>query len=264
MPYFENDGVKIYYEIEGSGPDLIIIHGFMVNMELDWKQFNWVNTLKEENRLIFVDCRGHGKSDKPKDPNQYGGKTIEDITKLMDFLSIKRANFLGYSRGSGITLQILLDHPDRVNSAVLGGYALSTEESYNLSRKGSRIGTNTFTAKHIDDIKNPISKGFRMFAEEVGIDLEVAAAMTSGPSNINTRTYSEMKEALGKISVPVMTVVGCEDNLFTGDKTRLCKLIPKACHFELEGRDHLSTRSSKRTKFVVKAFLKYVNESYPK
>ena len=49
MPTFENEGVIIYYEIEGSGPELVLIHGFGSNMEDNWKNSNWVNYLKDSN-----------------------------------------------------------------------------------------------------------------------------------------------------------------------------------------------------------------------
>ena len=60
MPFFTNDGIKIYYEIEGSGPEVLMIHGFAANLEYNWKRTNWVETLKDENRVILMDCRGHG------------------------------------------------------------------------------------------------------------------------------------------------------------------------------------------------------------
>ncbi|TFG21925.1 MAG: alpha/beta hydrolase [Promethearchaeota archaeon] len=100
MPYFDNEGVKIYYEIEGKGPNLVMIHGFAANIEINWKVSNWIKNLKDENRLILIDCRGHGKSDKPTVPAQYGIKMGEDVIKLMAHLSIQKANLFGYSMGS--------------------------------------------------------------------------------------------------------------------------------------------------------------------
>ena len=79
MPFFESNGVKIYYEIEGNGPDVILMHGFASNLELNWKNPGISDALKDENRVIMMDCRGHGKSDKPKDAAQYGEKINDDI-----------------------------------------------------------------------------------------------------------------------------------------------------------------------------------------
>ena len=127
MPYFDNEGVKINYEIEGEGPELIMIHGFAASIEINWRLPKWIDVLKGENRLILVDCRGHGKSDKPKDPAQYGMKMLEDVVKLMDHLSIKKANFFGYSMGSMITLGLLIREPQLFKSAILGGFVLPSK-----------------------------------------------------------------------------------------------------------------------------------------
>ena len=56
MPYFDNEGVKIYYEFEGTGPDLVMIHGFSSNIDDNWRAPNWIETLKDENRLILMEC----------------------------------------------------------------------------------------------------------------------------------------------------------------------------------------------------------------
>ena len=88
MPYFNNDGVKIYYEIEGEGPPVVMIHGFSSDLDSGWKETNWVETLRHNYRLILLDYRGHGKSDKPHGDSDYGLKMIDDVIKLMDHLLI--------------------------------------------------------------------------------------------------------------------------------------------------------------------------------
>ncbi|MHA2475364.1 MAG: alpha/beta fold hydrolase [Promethearchaeota archaeon] len=97
MPFFNNDGIKIYYEIDGEGPPVILIHGFSSSLEGNWKQSNWVNHLKKSYQVIAMDCRGHGKSDKPHDESLYGEMMRNDAIKLMEHLSIEKANFFGYS-----------------------------------------------------------------------------------------------------------------------------------------------------------------------
>ncbi|MFX0034005.1 MAG: alpha/beta fold hydrolase [Candidatus Hermodarchaeota archaeon] len=125
MPYLNSNGLKIYYETEGEGPPLILIHGFASNLEQNWKQTNWVKVLKDSYHLILLDCRGHGKSDKPHDDSYYGyKKMIGDILRLMDELSIEKANFFGYSMGAYMTFQLLLQKPGLFISAILGGFVL--------------------------------------------------------------------------------------------------------------------------------------------
>jgi len=172
MPYFDNEGVKIYYEIEGTGPDLIMIHGFAANTKINWKLTNWIKTLKDENRLILMDCRGHGSSDKPTDSAQYGIKMMEDIIKLMDYLSIEKANFFGYSMGAWITLNLLLSEPKRINCAILGGFILPSPSDKQTTLNHEVI-INAFKAESLEQIKDPVGREFRRFAETTGADLNV-------------------------------------------------------------------------------------------
>ncbi|MFX1312741.1 MAG: alpha/beta fold hydrolase [Promethearchaeota archaeon] len=269
MPFFENEGVKIYYEIEGEGPPVIMIHGFAANIEGNWKETNWVNVLKDEYKLILIDCRGHGKSDKPKDSEKYGAHMTDDIVKLMDHLSIKKANFFGYSMGSRITYDLLLRKQELFKSAILGGFALqlpddeqraATEQMINSWIKGLKT-------KNIDDIKDPAILRFRQvisaYKDSHLQDFDALAAVLKGefqrPEGL-IQTNAEMKEALKKINVPVITVVGSDDFLI-GDKTLTAQLVPGACHFQIQGKDHITVVSDPKFHMVVKAFLDYVNKN---
>ncbi len=260
MPYFDNEGVKIYYEIEGEGPNLFMIHGFAANIDINWRLPNWIKTLKDENRLILIDCRGHGKSDKSTDPAQYGMKMLEDITKLMDNLSIEKANFFGYSMGARLTLYTLINHPERVNCAILGGFVLPPPSDKQTSFRYDSV-INAFKAESIEQVKDPMGKEFRRFAESTGADLNALAAVMMAYQQAPEDTYTtrpDYKKVLKKVSVPVLTVVGTDDFL-PGDKALFAKLVPNACHFQIQGRDHLTVVPDPKFHAVVKAFLNYVN-----
>lgn len=260
MPSFDNEGVKIYYEIKGAGPDLFMIHGFAANIDFNWKITNCIKALKDENRLILMDCRGHGKSDKPTDPAQYGAKMMEDISKLMDHLSIERSNFLGYSMGSSLALNLLLSEPQRINCAILGGFVLpSPNDEQTTLRYDSYI--NALKAESIEQVKDPVGQEFRRFAESTGADLNALAAVMTGSDQESEKIPTNQKRleaVLKKISVPVMTVMGSDDFL-PGDKTLIAKLVPDACHFQIQGKDHGTVVSDPKFHMIVKAFLNYVN-----
>jgi pimeloyl-ACP methyl ester carboxylesterase len=258
MPYFDNDGIKIHYEIEGEGPDLFMIHGFASSMQINWYGANWVKVLKDKNRLILVDCRGHGESDKPADPLQYGGKMREDIEKLQDHLKIEKANFMGYSMGAGITMNLLLTRPERMNSAILGGTAIPRGDQQILRDRSPII--NALRAESADSVQNPIGKRFRLFAQSTGGDLNALAAVMEGGMR-ETTDMAQTKEKLKKVTIPVLTVVGSDDDLMPGDKTVISTLIPGACHFQIQGKDHLTVVPDPKFHMVVKAFLDFVNSS---
>ena len=80
-----------------------------------------IDTLAKDFRVIALDCRGHGKSDKPHDATKYGNEMIEDVARLMDHLNIPKAHIVGYSMGGAITGKFITMHPDRVLTAVFGG-----------------------------------------------------------------------------------------------------------------------------------------------
>jgi pimeloyl-ACP methyl ester carboxylesterase len=72
-------------------------------------------------RIITLDCRGHGRSDKPHDPESYGPEMADDVARLLDHLEVQRAHIFGYSMGGDITNKFRELHPARLLSAILGG-----------------------------------------------------------------------------------------------------------------------------------------------
>ena len=234
-----------------------MIHGFASNIEDNWKNTNWVKTLKDDYRLILIDNRGHGKSDKPKNADDYGIKMVEDVIKLMDHLSIEKANVFGYSMGSRITLNLVLRYPERIKCAILGGFGLPKK---NISSRYKPI-VDALLAKSLDEIKNLIGRGFRKFAESRGADLKALAAVMSNyvnnPETMYT-TAAKIKKELKKIKIPVLTVVGANDFLIE-NKTQLANLVPKACHIQIQGRNHLSVVPDRKFHMFVKAYLDDIN-----
>lgn len=121
--FFESNGVKIRYVVEGQGEPVLFIHGFSADLERNWIGPRLFSTLAKSYRTIAYDNRGHGKSEKPHDPMQYGKELVEDAVRLLDHLDVKRAHVVGYSMGAAIVTKLLIDHPDRLLSATLGGNA---------------------------------------------------------------------------------------------------------------------------------------------
>ncbi|MHA1487718.1 MAG: alpha/beta fold hydrolase, partial [Promethearchaeota archaeon] len=181
MPYFDNDGIKIYYEIEGDGPPVVFIHGFAGASEGIRNQTNFIENLKDKYRLILIDCRGHGKSDKPHDDSYYGQKMTDDVIKLMEHLSIEKANFLGYSMGASITFHLLLTKPEMIISAILGGFVITlNEKEIEKDLEDTNKVIEAFRAENIDQIKDPQARALRQFAEFRKNDLLALAAVQAG------------------------------------------------------------------------------------
>ena len=128
MPYAVNQGIRIHYRIEGDGQPMVLQHGFTDSLET-WYDLGYVEALKPKYRLILIDARGHGASDKPHEPDAYDReRNVADITTVLDDLYIQRAHYFGYSMGGRIGFAIARYAPERVQSLILGGgspYAFS-------------------------------------------------------------------------------------------------------------------------------------------
>ena len=119
--YFDSDGVKIHYVVEGTGEPVILVHGFAASIPMQWQLPGIFSRLSQEYQVIALDNRGHGKSDKPHDPQQYGPESVKDVIRLMDHLKIEKAHIVGYSMGGFMTGYLLSKYPDRVLTATMGG-----------------------------------------------------------------------------------------------------------------------------------------------
>jgi len=121
MPYASNAGTRIYFEVAGSGPPLVLQHGTM-GSGANWRIFGWTDALKDLRQLILIDARGHGRSDKPHDPAAYPlSARVGDVTAVLDALGHPTADYMGYSMGGWIGFGLAHHAPNRVRSLLLGG-----------------------------------------------------------------------------------------------------------------------------------------------
>jgi pimeloyl-ACP methyl ester carboxylesterase len=121
MPYATNQGIRIHYEVEGQGPALVLQYGQYFPLDI-WYELNYVTTLKKDYRLILIDSRGQGDSDKPHDPNAYRVKfLVNDITAVLDDLDVQKAHYMGYSSGGLVGFGVARFAPQRFHSLMIGG-----------------------------------------------------------------------------------------------------------------------------------------------
>ncbi|MFX1312201.1 MAG: alpha/beta fold hydrolase [Promethearchaeota archaeon] len=243
---------------------MLLIHGFASSMELNWKQTGWVKTLKDSYQVILIDCRGHGKSDKPYNEAFYGQKMDNDIIKLLEHLSIEKANLFGYSMGALLTYRLLLSKPEIFISAILGGFILNfreDEKEIREHRESLKRRIKAYKEENIDQVKDPMARQFREYAVARGNDLFALAAVEGGFLKQEIETTippNQIKDYLKKIDIPVLTVIGSNETI-PGDKTLVAQLIRDACLFIIQGKDHLTVVPDPKFHMVVKAFLDYIN-----
>jgi pimeloyl-ACP methyl ester carboxylesterase len=113
------DGIRIHYMTLGSkGSYVVLHHGYTGSAEGNWFRNGIAQALAKNHRVIAIDARNHGRSDKPT-PN--GPGIPEDVIELLDHLKVERVHLHGYSMGGSITARILAAHPKRLISASFGG-----------------------------------------------------------------------------------------------------------------------------------------------
>lgn len=124
MSYAKNalDGSRTYFEDDGGTGTPVVLHGGFVDSVATARDLDLVQALHDEFRLIYVDHRGLGRSDKPHDPDAYAMPLrVADAVAVLDELAIERAHFIGMSWGGRLGFGIGEHAPQRVLSLVIGG-----------------------------------------------------------------------------------------------------------------------------------------------
>ena len=246
MQSFDSDGVSIAYLDEGKGEPILLIHGFASNVATNWVDPQWVRTLTQDGRrVIALDNRGHGQSDKLYEPARYGAPEMaEDAIRLLNHLNIDRVDVIGYSMGARIAAFLAFAHPDRVRSIVFGGLGINMVRGM----VGSGPLAAALQAPRLEDVTNDTARSFRVFAEQTNSDLKALAACMRGPREKVPR------EKLAELAVPVLVAVGSGD-VIGGSGEALAELIPNAQFLDISGRDHMKAVGDKQFKQGVLAFL---------
>jgi len=254
----DSAGVPIHYEVVGEGPPVALVHGFALSLEASWARTGWIDFLVAQGHtVVALDCRGHGLSGKPHDPDAYeGNQMADDVIAVLDALGLDRSALMGYSSGGAIVINLLTRFPHRVSSAVVGGAGLMS-----VSDAAAMIDRNAVIAAALqaDDVSTITDQGalfFRNFAlsREAGLDNDLKAL--GACSGRFLRDLAKLDEdALRQIQMPVLAVVGDRDNANLSRVQRLVETVPGAQLVLLPGEDHFSALPTQAYKDAVAAFL---------
>ncbi len=115
--YAPVNGLKMYYEIHGSGSGepLVLLHGSYMTISNNWP--TWIGEFAKTRKVIAVEMQGHGRTADIKRDFSYEN-LADDITALLGYLKIERADLLGYSMGGGVAMQVAIRHPEKVRKVV--------------------------------------------------------------------------------------------------------------------------------------------------
>jgi pimeloyl-ACP methyl ester carboxylesterase len=151
---------------------------------------------------------------------------------------------MGYSMGARITAFLAVDHPARVRSAILGGLGIHLVDGVGLPESIA----DALEAPSLPDVKDPMGRVFRAFAEQTKSDLKALAACIRGSRQVLSR------EQVAGIGIPVLVAVGTKD-VVAGSGPELAALIPGAQALDIQDRDHMLAVGDKAYKIGVLEFL---------
>ena len=231
--FFDSDGVKIHYETFGEGRPLVLVHGYVLNITWNWVNSGLVDALQPVRRLVALDCRGHGESDKPHDPEAYGNEIMAgDVLRLMDHLGIEKADLFGYSMGSAVSCHLIVHHRGRFSSAVLAG----TGDRFFFEAAGASVTDGMAEAMLADDpsqITDPMLRVFRALADGIPNNDRIALAACSQ----HVREPVDRAD-FARVDIPVLIVNGANDDV-AGKADELVAAIPGAKLVLIPDTDHL-------------------------
>ena len=113
--YAPVNGLKMYYEVHGSGEPVVLLHGSFMTITNNWTR--WIGELFKTRKVIAVEMQGHGRTADIK--RDFSPENLaDDVAALLDYLKIPSADIIGYSMGGGVAMQCAIRHPDKVRKVV--------------------------------------------------------------------------------------------------------------------------------------------------
>jgi pimeloyl-ACP methyl ester carboxylesterase len=227
MPHIQaQDGTRLYFEEDGSGTPIVFVHEYAG----DWRTWEpQMRYFSRAHRCVTYSQRGYPPSDVPTDPKRYGQDIArDDVIAVMDALGIDKAHVIGHSMGALTALHVGIRYPQRCLSvAVAGcGYGSSpdpalVEQTRAASRETAQMfETLDFTiaaARYADGAtrqthKHKDPRGFAEFAQMLAEHSPVGHALTMRELQAKRPTLWDMQADLKTFSVPLLVLVGDEDD----------------------------------------------------
>ncbi len=232
MPFANNQGVRIHYQVEGEGQPLVLQHGFTQKVKR-WYMAGYVDALKPNYQLVLVDARGHGASDKLHDPAAYTlPLQVSDVVAVLDALQINKAHFWGYSMGGRIGFGIAKYASARVHSLTIGGSHPYGQQLLAASRIDD-TDPETFAAAFLERLGvNPATLPPEIREEILDNDFQALAAAQ--------QDYPSIEEVLPTMTMPCLLYIGEADSGFS--QAQACiQHMPNVTFVSFPGFNHAET-----------------------
>ena len=113
--YAPVNGLKMYYEVHGSGDPVVLLHGAYMTIPSNWT--GWIGELSKTRKVIAVEMQGHGRTADIERDLSFEN-LADDVAALLDHLKIPSADLIGFSMGGGVAMQCAIRHPEKVRKVV--------------------------------------------------------------------------------------------------------------------------------------------------
>lgn len=246
------DGVTLAYDditpAGGAERAIVLLHGFTSNRNEGWRRTGWYGAFERRGiRVVALDQRGHGESEKLYDPAAYTrARLAADVLALVDRLGLQRVDLFGYSMGTRTAMQAAIDAPERFSNLILGGVGGKLLEP--AERPSGNPMAQAMLAEDPGTIEPPMLRSFRQFADEQGEDRKALAAF------VQAENPALDVEALRGLPMPVLVIAGQRDE-GAGDPEELARIFPQGHGLSIAGCDHFSAIPHALTKAGVFDFL---------
>jgi pimeloyl-ACP methyl ester carboxylesterase len=231
MPKIDRNGVRIYYEVHGDGPPLILTHGYSSTSAM-WQ--GQIAALSKHHKLVLWDMRGHGQSDYPEDPTAYSeAATIGDIKALLDAVGARRAIVGGLSLGGYMSLAFYRAHPGRVAALLIidTGPGFKKDEAREAWNKRAYETGERFEREGLAVLRS----GSR---ERSSVTHRDARGLALAARGMLTQHDASVIELLPAIGVPSLIVVGADDTPFLAATDYMAAKIPGATKVVIPSAGH--------------------------
>ena len=250
--FVESDGLQIYYQMAGSGPPLVLAHGWGADTQSNWVATGWIETLQSHRTVISIDIRGHGKSDKPLAHSPYSYSAMSnDVINVIAALDLGRVDFLGYSMGAFMGAYLIGHHPQYFNAVVLGGIGDETDATAAL---GQAIGS-ALRAEDPSQITNDYARVVRAFVDQNPHSDREALAFSAEQMWPEGYPLKVAGAGIVNARMPVLVVNGADDLPYVRTARNFVDALPQGSYLEIPGKDHTSVVADSRFKEAVIDFL---------
>lgn len=247
--FFSANGVRIRYIEAGRGDAVVLIHGFSSSLDGNWRQNGVFDALAREFHVVALDCRGHGKSDKPHDAASYGIEMVEDVARLLDHLGIRKAHIVGYSMGGAITGKFIATHPDRVLTAVFGGSSPRLGWTPQNERASNELAESLEQGKGLRPLILRLTPPNEPRPSDESIDERSRAAMAANDAlalaavQRGNRAQVVTPADVSALTMPLLAVVGSADPTKAGVDS-FKRIKPELKVVVIDGATHSGARGA--------------------